>query len=140
VELSDFQVDGKGRIADYKRNHQPIAEVVQPGNGRSYVTPDHEIKMRVLAFRRFNIDGGNLSTVFTVTNRGKRAATLGKLVVRAAGRERTFPDYSFSIAPGATSTEPLSAGPDQLPADVTLKVTLSGQTSKTVAIPVPAFA
>jgi hypothetical protein len=139
VTLSEFQVDTKGRITDFRRNDQPIAEQVQPGDRKTYRTPDHQVEMRVLAFRRFNIDGGNLSTVFTVTDHGGKPATLVIPKLRAAGHDMPLSDTSLSIPGGATITEPLSEGPDQLPDDVTLTVILNGKTSKSLAIPVPAF-
>jgi hypothetical protein len=139
LTLSDFRVDGKGRIADFRHGDQPIAALAQPGDGTTYRTPDRGVEMHVLAFRSCNGEGGNLSTVFTVTNHGKRPATLALPRLRVAGRVVKLSHNSLPIAAGATRTEPLSEGPDQLPPGVTLTVTLSGKTSKTVAIPVPAF-
>ena len=138
--LSAFAVDADGRIADLRRDDQPIADVVQPGNGTTYKTPDGKVEMHVAAFRGFDIDGGNLSTVFTVTNHGKQSAILAIPKLYAAGNEIPLAGTFFEIPGGGTSTEPLSEGAAHLPPDVTLTVTLSDKTSsKSLTIPVPQF-
>src|SRR5439155_6769880 len=75
-DFSNFRVDAKGRIADFMLGTHPVAELAQAGDRKTYRTPGGDVVMHVVAFRRFNIDGGNLSTVFTVDNHGKHVANV----------------------------------------------------------------